>query len=265
MCQPFVSYPHWAKPNAPVTLALSVPEAKNITISQKSKTTKEDNWCGPSTLNRSLYAESDLQYSLNLAETRRFKATVFFFLTYGVITFITFHFVHASAWISNQLISFWVNFSTQQTRWDLVWQCFPGNPFSEFWFAGLYIPRDWDPNWTVKVQPYSLQKSFTDHRRREWSCFSPKKGVIITFPISVSMAFLNVQQTFTAGQPGICHQSKLLEGATFFSQWYWAEKKIFKRSALRGLAACSCVPFSRGSLRLAIHGEPGSRLEKTPK
>ena len=32
--------PHWAKPNAPVTLALSVPGAENITISHKSKTTK---------------------------------------------------------------------------------------------------------------------------------------------------------------------------------------------------------------------------------
>ena len=28
-----------------------------------------------------------------------------------------------------------------------------------------------------------------------------------------------------------------------------AEMKIFKRSALRGFAACSRVPFSRGSLR----------------
>ena len=38
--QPFVSYPHWAKPIAPVMLALSVPGAKNTTISHKSKTTK---------------------------------------------------------------------------------------------------------------------------------------------------------------------------------------------------------------------------------
>ena len=41
-------------------------------------------WCGPSSLNHRLSAESDLQYSLNLAETCRFKATAFF-LTYGVI------------------------------------------------------------------------------------------------------------------------------------------------------------------------------------
>ena len=47
------------------------------------------------------------------------------------------------------------------------------------------------------------QKSFTDHRRREWSCFSPANGGIITLPISVGMAFFNVQQTFTAGRPGM--------------------------------------------------------------
>ena len=54
MCQPFVSYPHLAKPNAPVTLALPVPEAKKLQFHKKAKPLEEDNWCGPSSLNHSL-------------------------------------------------------------------------------------------------------------------------------------------------------------------------------------------------------------------
>ena len=73
MCQPFVSQPQ-----------LSVPGAENITISQKARLLKEDNWCGPSSLDRNLQAELDQQYSWNSAETCRFKATAFF-LTYSVI------------------------------------------------------------------------------------------------------------------------------------------------------------------------------------
>ena len=70
-----------------------------------------------------------------------------------------------------------------------------GNPSSTFWFAGLYNQWDGDPNWTAKIQPYGPQKSITDHRRRERSCSSPERGVhvIIMFPFSVSIVFLNVR------------------------------------------------------------------------
>ena len=44
-----------------------------------------------------------------------------------------------------------------------------------------------------KKQPHSPQKSFTDHRRRD--------RVIIIFPISVNIVFLNERQAFMAGQP----------------------------------------------------------------
>ena len=98
-----------------------------------------------------------------------------------------------------------------------------------------------------KKQPHSPQKSFTDHRRREWSCFSPEKGVIITFPIFVRMAFLNEQQTFMAGQPGMSPIKITANGIEL--PLGEAEMKIFKRSALCGFAACSHVPFSRSSLR----------------
>ena len=53
-CVNVVSYPHKAKPNAPVTLALSVPETKILQLRKKARQLKEDNWCGPSSLNRCL-------------------------------------------------------------------------------------------------------------------------------------------------------------------------------------------------------------------
>ena len=102
-----------------------------------------------------------------------------------------------------------------------------------------------------KIQPYNPQKSFTDHRRREWSCFSPEKGVIITLPISVRM-FLNVQQTFTAGQPGMS-SIKITWRCDIFQpmvlSFLWAKQKWkFLRDpsyaalplarAYRSLAAC---------------------------
>ena len=82
--------------------------------------------------------------------------------------------------------------------WDLVSLYFPGNPSSTFWFAGLYIQWNWDPKWT-------------------------EKGVhlIVMFPFSVSIVFLNVRQTLWQVSQE-CHQTKLIGGASFFSQWYFA-------------------------------------------
>ena len=53
-----------------------------------------------------------------------------------------------------------------------------------------------------KLQPHSPPKWFIDHRRRERPCSLPDEGVII-FPISGSIVFLNVWQTFMVGQPRI--------------------------------------------------------------
>ena len=145
-----------------------------------------------------------------------------------------------------------------------MWQCFPGNHFRESDFADLYIPRDWDPNWTVKkIQPHSPQKSFTDHRRREWSRLSPEKGVIITFPISVSIVFLNVQQTFTAGQPGMS-SIKITRRDDIFQptvlSFVWAKQKWkFLRDP-----PYAALPLARACRSLAIHRELASRLGKTP-
>lgn len=60
----FVSYPLWAKPHAPVTLAF---QEQNITTLHKEKTTKRRLfWSGLSRLDQAVL---DLQYSLNSGET----------------------------------------------------------------------------------------------------------------------------------------------------------------------------------------------------
>ena len=58
--------------------------SKILQFRTKTRPVKEGNWCGPSSLYRSLSAESDLQYSLNPAETCYFKAAAFC-LNHGVI------------------------------------------------------------------------------------------------------------------------------------------------------------------------------------
>ena len=104
---------------------------------------------------------------------------------------------------------------------------FTGNPFSAYWFAGLYIMRGWGPFKTVKIQPcHSVlrNRSPIDYRRRERSCSSPEKGVIIIFPISVSIVFLKVRHNkhlWRATQE--CHQSKVLDDVSFFKGFVWAK------------------------------------------
>ena len=95
-----------------------------------------------------------------------------------------------------------------------------------------------------------------------------RKEVIITFPIFVRKAFLNVQQTFTAGQPGMS-SIKITWRCDIFQpmvlSFLWAKQKW---KFLRDPPTRLCRLLARTVLSqfasLAIHGELASRLGKTP-
>ena len=110
--------------------------------------------------------------------------------------------IFSSSFVRDCSLSLPERWTIREIRWQpnsvLTYSLFTdvlGNPSSTFWFAGLYNQWNGDPNWTAKIQPYGPQKSINDHRRRERSCSSPEKGVhvIIMFPFSVSIVFLNVR------------------------------------------------------------------------
>ena len=86
ICQRFVSYPHRAKPNAPVTLAFQEQNTRQTTISHQDRILKEDSWSGPSCL--------PVSKKCVYSSLQRFS----FFLRRSVL--------HASALIWNKLISY---------------------------------------------------------------------------------------------------------------------------------------------------------------
>ena len=131
--------------------------------------------------------------------------------------------------------------------------------------------RGWGPFKTVKIQPcHSVlrNRSPIDYRRRERSCSSPEKGVIIIFPISVSIVFLKVRHNkhlWRATQE--CHQSKVLDDVSFFKGFVWAkpQKWTFIRlgpgSALR-VKRRKNSRADRDST-FSLTAEPGARIKLT--
>ena len=141
---------------------------------------------------------------MNLAETRRFKANAFL-LTYGVMKNRTHYFplcpricldIKSADFNLGKLLN-----TTNAVRFSMTmfsWQPLLRIPICRFLYSTRLTSK-----LNGKKYSHITLRNRSPITEGESDHVSRRRMVIITLPISVSMAFLNVQQTFRAGQPGM--------------------------------------------------------------